>query len=1210
MAAGGVAYVSLAGNPITAIDPSFFSGWPRGPSSTPADLVLDLGNTSVAALPAGWAAGFEGSLSLFVQNCALTSVTPGMVETNASHLRLDMTGNRVTSLGPGILAGFGGGQLLVALENNRITQLAAGLFSELFATERPGRVGPSGVQNLALNLEGNGITSLPADLFAPFTAELACPQGCATGTILNLYLSYNRISALPSSAFAGFHGSILNIKINTNSVTALNPAAFAGFSGQQLWLYVNNNAISTIPAGLASQCNVAYFYVSVQSNGLSELQPGAFAQFSTEQFILIVQNNSLVNLPPGTFANFSGAYLEIDARNNRIERVVDGLFSAFTGSQLEVHLDYNRISDVATRLFDGVVASSIGLHLGNNLITSLPANTFGSVTVSSFTATFESNQISLIPTAANNGVFANVTASTSCTIDVSNNLVGTAGMVGMLRSYRKSTAALTIDMSGNRVDAVPASTFDGVGVEAPGWPAVLLNLANNRVTALSGASMLGFAGTGVTLVLRNNSIGELPVWRFTPNTANRYRLASLDLNLAQNAVTVLSMSALAGFPGKSVVLDLSENRLTSLDHFSFETEHHLDFTYSLTLRDNTITAVSSSFNFANVTAIDLTGNHITVLLNNTFPAPAMTSLLLGGNRITLIEQGAVQYSLALKILNLSHNTLTMLPASVPANAPNLEVLDVGFNDIGYFPATASRVFHPAFAGNNTLTCNSYSPNLQGCFCARDLVFNMWCGYGRCTPTTTGCLPGEYRSQDCSSAPASVCLATRACAVDHYAIAGATATSDTVCAAVANCSSQFPRGKDGGYLDAYQYRAPTATSDRACSICATCPVGFDTVPCTETADSTCTQSTGLSAGSIASIVLSIILVLILAAGFAYWGMQQQRVGRAAAETLKLTTDELELTERLLDEGEQTLEAIQNSWRIEWSSITLGRALGKGSFGEVREGEWLGSKVAVKQLLFVDESQVNDAAYDNEVAAMCELHHPNLVTFFGSGANDSGLAFMVTELMDGTLRDLLAEGSDAHSWSDRRRFCADIVAGLLFLHTRSPPMIHRDLKSDNCLVGTHNVVKLADFGTVARPGFAAVAEGGAQTSSSFTMTATLGAGTPLWMAPEVLQGKHGVSKYGPGVDVYSFGIVMWEIATSRLPFDTLGSEGMFAFFEAIGEGARPDIPPGLPPPFRVLMVRCWDADPSARPTTAELHMAVSKLDISPLERLSGTSTQSAA
>jgi len=202
--------------------------------------------------------------------------------------------------------------------------------------------------------------------------------------------------------------------------------------------------------------------------------------------------------------------------------------------------------------------------------------------------------------------------------------------------------------------------------------------------------------------------------------------------------------------------------------------------------------------------------------------------------------------------------------------------------------------------------------------------------------------------------------------------------------------------------------------------------------------------------------------------------------------------------------------------------------------------------------------------------------------------------------GSLRGVLADAGRALAWAVRARIAAEIAAGMAHLH--SLHIVHRDLKSDNCLCDADLNTKVCDFGAsklmqAAKAGAATATTAATTTATATATTAfgaggaatatmTKGAGTPLWMAPEVFAGG---SHYGPEVDVYSYGIILWELLTRREPWAEIEASQYIDFQRQLGEaleaGRRPAVDPAdaeAHPNFVALMAKCWAGDPQARPT----------------------------
>jgi len=148
----------------------------------------------------------------------------------------------------------------------------------------------------------------------------------------------------------------------------------------------------------------------------------------------------------------------------------------------------------------------------------------------------------------------------------------------------------------------------------------------------------------------------------------------------------------------------------------------------------------------------------------------------------------------------------------------------------------------------------------------------------------------------------------------------------------------------------------------------------------------------------------------------------------------------------------------------------------------------------------------------------------------------------------------------------RFAVDVARGVQYLHRLG--VIQRDIKARNVLVHESLQCKLSDFG------LARVVEDPREEAA---LTAC---GTPAWTAPEVVK----LRPYSCKVDVYAFGILMWELFARREPY--AGQRGVQIAYAAAEHGMRPAVPPHCPPAYGQLMQECWAGDPAARPTIDEI------------------------
>ncbi|RZC89072.1 hypothetical protein C5167_030763 [Papaver somniferum] len=157
--------------------------------------------------------------------------------------------------------------------------------------------------------------------------------------------------------------------------------------------------------------------------------------------------------------------------------------------------------------------------------------------------------------------------------------------------------------------------------------------------------------------------------------------------------------------------------------------------------------------------------------------------------------------------------------------------------------------------------------------------------------------------------------------------------------------------------------------------------------------------------------------------------------------------------------------------------------------------------------------------------------------------------------------------------------DIARGMSYLHLCNPPIVHRDLKSSNLLVDKNWTV--GDFVL-------------SRIKHATFLTTKSGNGTPQWMAPEgsnssdfdypISQAENPIYDMNSRFDVYSFGVILWELATQKIPWDTLN---LFQVIGTVGYmDQRLEIPEVTDPHWVSLIESCWNSEPICRPTFKDL------------------------
>ncbi|XP_062178666.1 uncharacterized protein LOC133883369 [Phragmites australis] len=254
------------------------------------------------------------------------------------------------------------------------------------------------------------------------------------------------------------------------------------------------------------------------------------------------------------------------------------------------------------------------------------------------------------------------------------------------------------------------------------------------------------------------------------------------------------------------------------------------------------------------------------------------------------------------------------------------------------------------------------------------------------------------------------------------------------------------------------------------------------------------------------------------------------------------------------------------------------LGSGTFGTVYHGKWRGTDVAIKRIndrCFAgkpSEQEKMRSDFWNEASNLADLHHPNVVAFYGVVLDGPGgsIATVTEYMVNGSLRTALLKNARTLDRRKRLIIAMDTAFGMEYLHNKN--IVHFDLKSDNLLVNLRDpqrpICKVGDLG-LSKVKCQTLISGGVR-------------GTLPWMAPELLNGSS--SLVSEKVDVFSFGIVLWELLTGEEPYGDLHYGVIIGGI--VSNTLRPPVPDSCDPEWRALMEQCWSTEPSERPAFTEI------------------------
>lgn len=261
---------------------------------------------------------------------------------------------------------------------------------------------------------------------------------------------------------------------------------------------------------------------------------------------------------------------------------------------------------------------------------------------------------------------------------------------------------------------------------------------------------------------------------------------------------------------------------------------------------------------------------------------------------------------------------------------------------------------------------------------------------------------------------------------------------------------------------------------------------------------------------------------------------------------------------------TCESVIEHSQLSYDSTNQSSWIGDGSYGLVCSGTWNKARVAIKHLKVQDLSEIIVRQLQHEAQMMKNMNHPHIIRLFGVCLNPGSLCLVMQLIARGSLSRVLHDATEKLTLSLQLSIAFGIALGLQYLHDQD--VLHGDIKSTNVLLDTDNVPMITDFG------FSRVKEASRKSLASRNQVPM---GTTAWMAPEVISGK---SMSKPS-DVYSLGVLLWEIAARETPWKGLTR---FAIIQRVvtAKECLPK-PAGSSPEYQGLVKSCCEHDVTNRP-----------------------------
>ncbi|EGD79954.1 TKL/DICTY4 protein kinase [Salpingoeca rosetta] len=956
----------------------------------------------------------------------------------------------------------------------------------------------------SLDLQNNSLTAVSDEALTTMTA------------LRVLDLRDNRIRHVTNSTFRGIT-ALRQLRLGQNLISQLAAAAFRDMTALEE-LLLNHNAISTIPAALFRPLTQLK-RLNMERNPLVALDAAVFGSLALLDH-LTIEYTLLASIPPTLFSATT-RLTRLDLGRNVITSLSETIFAGLS-SVMRLIIDGNRLSSLPPMLFRDMTSLTL-LFMGTNALTSLPHDLLRTCTELQL---FECANSEL--TALPHNFFHN------------------------------NNKLIDIQLVANNI-----RTLDGVLDASSSFPALRrLGLARNQFTQLHLNLPLPSLET---LILNHNPMHHLPATTHTPNLTElrmyKHRMQHINLTplFSLKSLKILELDADPDISASIATLDgdatLSSNlRTLSMQNVDVSrvVDRLLPVAAPLQLHVLGLGWPGASDATLPVQLVcgALARDVRALRLTNT----QYEALELCRNKT--IDALHLQRNAQLQSITV-HSGLGELNVSAcrqltTITAPSIDVLDISSTRMQAGPALCTRwgrrVLFARHLDEDFVNLPNAAGVMRTCVLQADVIDlsgNAWLNnpdeVNRVVSGDIVLSPDEFVTFD------SFTIESRP-------------TPPILQLTNAPISCELELSSKDMRLDSDR---DVVSNEVVYSFRCTCARGFG-----RTSRGRCVlekpNTLGVAAASVVSGLIFGVAVALLSRR--YRGL----------------TKRIDLQEQLLVERDEEVMALKKAWEIEYDELTMIKRVAAGAFGVVFKAQWETVTVAVKVLqqsvMMFDESTVQE--FEKEVEFLQRTRHPHVVRFFGAGTDPNGSPFLVLEYVAmGSLNGLLqkdmgkvllevrsrkveesSNGSvrdDVNSvWDLKLRLLRDVASGMAFIH--SLDQVHRDLKSGNVLVSARLRAKITDFGSIRQ----CLAGGSSASSSSTTattattamtteaaahagdltysqaagtatmnpsMTMTAGVGTPLYMAPEVLLGD----KYNAKADVFSFGVLMWEVATQRVP-----------------------------------------------------------------------------